>query len=200
FASDVHQVGLVVIDPVSDVGSAGLDEVIECMPALLQARRQPAFWTPSGRRRDALAGAEHDAALFLGRHEMEVARVALVVPHELPAELDCVLDDLGIIVAHLTVEGSGPAHSMTCHHLHQTKDADTVAVVARRPVDDIGCLTGPAGYWLVQREGLNVWDNPEGNASAVRPGDRGATVDWNIVNPSCYLLKSMGFCLTLRVK
>ena len=112
---------------------------------------------------------------------MEVARVALVVPHELPAELDRILDDLGIIVAHLAVEGGGAAHAMTCHHLHQAKDADAVAVVARRPIDDIGCLASPAGHRLVQREGLDVRNDPECNARAVRPGDRGSTVDWNIV-------------------
>src|SRR5499433_780443 len=112
---------------------------------------------------------------------MQVARVALVMPHELPAEFNRILDDLGIVVAHLTVEGGGPAHAMTCHHLHQTKDADAVAVITRRPVDDIGCLAGPAGDRFVQREGLNVRDDPECNASTVRPGDRGATVDWYIV-------------------
>jgi hypothetical protein len=119
--------------------------------------------------------------LLLGRHEMEVARVTLVVPHELPAELDRLLDDLGIVVAHLTVESGGAAHTMTCHHFHQTKDADTVAVVAWRPIDNIGCLAGPAGHRLVQREGLDVWNNPECQARTVRPGDRGATVDGNIV-------------------
>jgi len=42
------------------IGSAGLAEVIECMPALLHARRQPAFRPFSSRHRDAFAGAKHD--------------------------------------------------------------------------------------------------------------------------------------------
>src|SRR4030095_2683489 len=55
-ASDMHQVGLVVVDPVSDVGGTGFDEVIERMPTLLYAGGPPAFWTPAGRRRERLAG------------------------------------------------------------------------------------------------------------------------------------------------
>src|SRR5215475_1567799 len=80
-----------------------------------------------------------------------------------------------------TLESGGAAHAMTCHHLHQAKDADTVAVVARRPVDNIGCLAGPAGHRLVQREGLDVRNDSACNARTVRPGDHGSTVDWNIV-------------------
>ena len=111
---------------------------------------------------------------------MEQARVALVVPHELPAERASVLDDLGIVVAHLGVERDGPAHAVTRHHLHHAEDPDAVAVVARRPVDDVGRQAGAAGHRLVQRKGLDVRDNPEREARAVRPSDRGSAIDRHI--------------------
>src|SRR5437879_356359 len=111
---------------------------------------------------------------------MEQTRVALVVPHELPAERATVLDDLGIVVAHLGVERDGPADAVTGHHLHQAEDPDTVTVVARRPVDDVGRQAGAAGHRLVQRKGLDVRDDPEREARAVRPGDPGSAIDRNI--------------------
>src|SRR5438876_293569 len=65
-APDVHQIGLVVVDPVGDVGGAGLDEVIERVPALLQAGRQPARRAPARRLLDARKRGEHDPPLLYG--------------------------------------------------------------------------------------------------------------------------------------
>src|SRR5206468_2708125 len=59
-------------------------------------------------------------------------------------------------------------------------DPDAVTVVARGPVDDVGRQAGAAGHRLVQRKGLDVRDDPERQARAVRPGDPGASIDRNI--------------------
>src|SRR5262245_40654127 len=104
---------------------------------------------------------------------MEVARVAVVVAHKLPVELDRVLYDLGIIVAHLAVEGNSAAHAVPGEHLHDAKDADAVAIVTRGPVDDIRRFARSARYRLIQRKGLDVGDDPEGDARAIRPGNAG---------------------------
>jgi hypothetical protein len=71
-------------------------------------------------------------------------------------------EPLGIVVAYLAVEGDGPAHAMPGEHLHDPKDADTVAIVARCPVDDIRCLARAARHRLVQRKGLNIGDHCTG--------------------------------------
>src|SRR5262245_16609023 len=102
------------------------------------------------------------------------------MPHKLPAELERVLNHLGIVVAYLAVEGGSATHTVPCHHLHEAEDADAVAIVARRPVDDVGCFAGAAGHGLVQREGLDVRDDPERHTRAIRPGECRTTVDWNI--------------------
>src|SRR5215475_12915278 len=94
-------------------------------------------------------------------------------PLELPAERAGVLDDLRIVVTHLGVERDGAAYPVVGHHLHHAEDSDAVSVVARRPVDDVGCQAGATGHRLVQRKGLDVRDDPEGQASAVRSGDGG---------------------------
>ena len=88
--------------------------------------------------------------------------------------------DLGIVVAHLAVEGDGPAHAVPCEHFHDPKDADAVAIVARCPVDDVGRLARPARHRLIQRKGLDVGDDPEGDARAVWPGDPWPAIDRNV--------------------
>src|SRR5262245_57632769 len=112
---------------------------------------------------------------------MEMARVTLVVPHALPAKLDHVLHDLGIVVTHLAVESDGAAQAVPCQHFHDPKDTDAVTIVARRPVDDVGRLAGATWYWLVERKGLDVGNDPERDASAVRPRELGSAVDRNVV-------------------
>src|SRR5262245_60555057 len=150
------------------------------MPALLQARGEPSLRARSRRLLDAVERAEHDPPLFLGRHRRQVAGVALVVPHELPAELHGVLDDLGTVVADLAVERDGTSHAVTGQRLHHAEDADTVTVVARRPVDEIGRLAGPTGDRLVQRKRLDVRDDPERHPGAIRPGEPRPPIDRHV--------------------
>src|SRR5262245_24869954 len=111
---------------------------------------------------------------------MEVARVALVVAHKLPVELGRVLYDLGIVVAHLTVEGNSSAYAVPCEHLHDAKDADAVAIITWGPVDDVRRQARSARYRLVQRKGLDVGDDPEGDARAIRPSNPGSAVDRHV--------------------
>src|SRR5439155_506655 len=75
---DVHQIGLVVVDPVGDVGGAGLNEVIERVPALLQAGREPPFRAVARRVFDAGKRRGHDRPLLARLREREQARVASI--------------------------------------------------------------------------------------------------------------------------
>src|SRR5262245_38241087 len=100
---------------------------------------------------------------------MERTRVALIVTHELPVQRDRVLHDLRIIVAYFAVEGNGAAHAMPREHVHDAKDANAVAIVARGPVDDVGRLARAARHGLMQRKRLDVGNDPESDASTVWP-------------------------------
>src|SRR5262249_44833219 len=140
---------------------------------------------------NALEGPEHDAVFLLRRHEMEVARIALVVAHALPAELDRVLDNLGIVVAHLAVEGDGPAHAVPGQHIHDAKDAHAVTladtIVSRLTVDHVGRLALPPRPRPVERKGLDIRDDTERHPSAVWPRELGSAVDRYIVERSIAL-------------
>src|SRR5262249_2631765 len=72
------------------------------------------------------------------------------------------------------------AYAVALQHFHHAKDADPVAIVARRPVDDIGRLPSATGHRLVQRKGLDVRDDPEGEAGAIRPNELRPPVDRNV--------------------
>src|SRR5258707_379047 len=76
--------------------------------------------------------------LLAGRRLVEAARVALAVPHPLPAELVALIDDLRMVHAEIAVERDGGAVAMTLEHLHQAEHADPVAVIARRPGRNVG--------------------------------------------------------------
>ena len=173
--AEIHDVGLVVVHPVGDVLAAELGEVVERMPGLLQARAEPAGDLAPGGGGDALEGRAHHLALAALGELVQAAHVRLVVSHELPAELLRFVDDLRVRVAQLAVQRHGAAHAVARHHLHQAPDADAVAVVARRPGQDIGDQAARAaravGHALIQRKELDVRDDPHREARAVRPDE-----------------------------
>src|SRR5262249_42798084 len=82
------------------------------------------------------------------------------------------LDDARVLGAQLAVERDGAARAMARHHLHQPEDADAIAVVARRPDGNVWRLAAAAGRrgdLLVEREELDVGDDPDRDPRAVRP-------------------------------
>ena len=179
-SADIHPVGLIVVDPVGDVVGAVVDQVVEGVPALLQPGRQPAARTRAGRRLDPVEHALHGLALGLGFHVMEVARVALVMPHELPVERLGVLDDLGIVVADLAVQRHGAAHAVAFQHFHDAEHADPGAVIPGRPVNEVGRHPGTCGHRLVEREDLDIGDHPDREPGAAGPGELRPAVDGNV--------------------
>src|SRR5207237_9919059 len=156
--------------PVGDVLAAELGEVVERVPGLLQARAEPAGDLAPGGGGDALEGRAHHLALAALGELVQAAHVRLVVSHELPAELLRFVDDLRVRVAHLAVQRHRAAHAVARHHLHQAPDADAVAVVARRPGENVGDqdarAAGDVGHALIKRADIDVWNLTQSYARA----------------------------------
>ena len=64
---------------------------------------------------------------------VQATRVALAMAHPFPIALLALGNDLGMLPTDIAVERDGGTDAVTLEHLHETKDSDPVAVVARRP-------------------------------------------------------------------
>src|SRR6266849_5363814 len=171
-AVQVHDIGLVVVAPVALIDAALRRQKVERVPGLLQSGAQPALDGRARRARDRLEGALDDLRLLAGRRLVEPARVALVVAHPLPFALVALLDDDRMGVAQQAVERHGAADLVAIEHVHQAPDADAVAVIAIRPHHHVGYLAARAvaARTFLQREELDVRDDPQRDALALRPG------------------------------
>src|SRR5258708_2026514 len=67
---------------------------------------------------DSRKGGAKDPRLLAGRRLVEPARVALAVPHPLPAALLALGHDLGVMGAEIAVERHGGADVVAVEHLH----------------------------------------------------------------------------------
>ena len=132
-AVEAHDVGLVVVGPVADVFAAFRRQEVEGVPGLLQARAQPADRPRTGGVRNGRQRAPNDRLFLPRRRFVEAAGVAFAVTHPLPAALSTFVDDLGMIGAEVAVERDGGADAVAIERFHQAKDADPIAIVARRP-------------------------------------------------------------------
>ena len=183
-AVERHQRGLVVMHPIGHVFAAIGGEQIDRVPGLLQAGAEPADRTLPRSFLDGRERAMDDASLFVGRHLVEPARVGLVVAHPLPAKLVAFLDDRRMLHAQIAVERHRGADAVTLQHLHQAENADAVAVVADRPGRHIGDRRagspGRGRHFLLQREELDVGDDPERDMGAVGPAQPGPADDGRI--------------------
>src|SRR5262249_11697518 len=176
-------VRLVVVAPVADIFAALRREQIERIPGLLQTGAQPPLGRSAGCARNGLEGPLDDLRLLAGRSFVEAARVALVMPHPLPAALVTLLDDDRMVLAKVAVERDRAADAVAVEHLHQAPHADAVAVVAVGPHHHIGGLAAGAVApgALLQRGELDVGDDPECETLAFRPRQAWTIDDGRIV-------------------
>src|SRR5262249_2027649 len=128
----------VVVDPVGDVAAPFLDQVVEGAPGLLQAGAEPAGGAAAGGLADALHHVADGVALVLGGNLVEARGIGAAMAHEIPAKLDASRHDLRVMVAYVGVERDGAADAVGGEQIHQTDDADPVAVVALAPVPYLG--------------------------------------------------------------
>src|SRR6267378_3445839 len=183
-AADIHQIRLVVIDPVGDIETTLLGEEIERMPGLGEAGAEPAGGFLAGHLGDAGKGVGDRLALFVGAEGVEPNAVGPVVAEDLPTELDCGADDLRVVVADVAVQCRAGADAVLAQHIHQPPNADPVAVVALRPGPYRGCVAGRraglAGDAAGERKELDIGDDPDRDQSAVGPFELWPLVDRDI--------------------
>src|SRR6266849_6163066 len=184
-AADIHQIGLVVIDPIGDIETALFDQVVERVPGLGEPRPEPADRLLAAQRGDLGEGPGDRLAFFLRLHLIEPARIGLVMAEDLPAELDRGLHDLRVMVANVAVEVRAGADAALLQHLHNPPDADPVAVVALRPGAHRGgwlrtSVVRAAGDADAQRKELDIGDDPDRKPGAARPFELWPLVDGDI--------------------
>src|SRR5205085_5692893 len=152
-----------------------LGEVVERMPRLLETGAEPACHLASGRSANALQRRAHHFALRAFGQPVQAPHVRLAVPHEFPAEALGFVDYFRMRVADLAIQGHGAANAVLRHNLHQSPDADAVAVIARRPREDVrnqpARTARPVGHSLIERKELDIRDHPQREPRAVRPDD-----------------------------
>ena len=130
---DVHQIGLIVVDPVSDVETTLVDQMIERIPALRQGRAKPADRPFPARLLQAIERIVNELALLFGGDRVQALAIGLVVADELPAKLDRLRDDLRMKFANVAVDGRRCTNAVLRQHIHDAPDADAIAVVALGP-------------------------------------------------------------------
>src|SRR5262249_53767524 len=107
--------------------------------------------------------------------------VALVVSHPFPATLLAFLDDFRMVDADIAIERDGRAHAVAVENLHQPEHADAVAVVAHGPDRDVRNLTRTeAAGARLQREKLDIGNDPQGDARIARPFERRPSDDGRV--------------------
>ncbi len=183
-ALERHDIGLVVIDPVADILDAVLGQEIERVPCLLQARAQPsAGRVPVARAISASASRMMRGSSSGGTSLRRRVLVSLWPIHSQRRFCPSV-DDLGMARADMAVERDGAADAIALEHLHQPEHADAVAIVARRPGRHIRHLAaGAAGarrHLVVEREELDVGNDPERQSRAIGPCEARAADDRRI--------------------
>ena len=148
-AADVEQIRLIVVDPVADVADPRFGEVIERVPGLGQAGAEPADRALARRSLDAVDRCPDSVALLLRIHFGQPQRVGLVMADQLPAEPQGLLDDLRVMIADLAVERGAGADAVSRQDFHDPPDADSIAIVAHRPVAHVRDLGVLARHTLV---------------------------------------------------
>jgi hypothetical protein len=107
--------------------------MVEGIPALRQCRAKPPDRPLPARLLQAIERIMNELALLFRWDRVQALAVGLIVADELPTKLDCLRDDLRMKFANVTVDGRRCTNAMLRQHLHDTPDADAIAVVALGP-------------------------------------------------------------------
>src|SRR5665213_4033623 len=197
-----HSVRLLVVSPVADIPATFGDEVIDGIPRLGRASAKPTCGAFSGRRLNAIQR-RADFLAFLVNGDIDTPHaIRLVMPHELPVQLARSLDDLWMEVADLAIERRRSAYSMFRHHVEDAPNSDAVSVVANRPISHRRtpglvvwkALVVRAGHVTVKTKELDIWRDPQGDSSSIRPDQTGPLGNWHVGERSIgALLHDLGF-------
>ncbi len=158
-----------------------------------ERRPEPAARPRAGALLDCVDDVVDDLLLFILGLAVDQRRVVVTVAHPFPAELLAALDDARIFAADVGVERHGALDAVFFHHLHHAPDADAHAVVAPGVVQHVrhelrGHRSNGRG-WSVEQKMLDVRNDPERYARAVRPAQR-LTVDDGGIREPIMLLRS----------
>src|SRR5262252_208366 len=182
--ADIHEIGLVVIDPVSDVKTAFCRKEIEGVPSLGETGAEPTDRLLAGHLGDARESVRNRLSLLAGSELVEPYAVGAVVAKDLPAELHRRPHNLWVMVADVAVEGRAGADAVLAEHIHQPPDADAIAVVALRPGAHRGRVAdgraGIRGDAAAEWEEFDIGDNPECDPGAAGPFELWPILDRNI--------------------
>ena len=137
----IHQVGLVIVDPVRHVIHTRFGQHFERVPGLGQTGAKPAARALATEFLQFVQRLRDDLALLLWGQSGQPHAVGQVVPHQFPIELEGILEDLRMVVTNVGVDGGRCPHAIFFEHVHHTEDADTVAVIALAPWADGRCFS-----------------------------------------------------------
>ena len=123
-------------------------------------------------------------ALLVAAQLVEPYAVCLIMPEDLPAELDCRPDDLRVVVANIAVEGRAAPDAVFAQHIHQPPNADPVAIVALGPGTHRWRIAwrrpGVAGDAAGERKEFDIGDDPDRDEGAAGPLEFWPAVDRGI--------------------
>ena len=178
-------------DPIGDVETTFISEEIERVPGLGEPAAEPARRLFAGHLGDARQGAVDCFALLYRAQRIEPHAVGLVVAEDFPAKLDRGANNLGMMVTNVAIQRRAGADAMLAEQIHESPDANAVAVIALRPSADRWRVAGrrsgirwdPAG----QRKELDIGNDPDGEPGIVWPGQLWPVLDRNIGKRSIIL-------------
>ena len=140
----VDQVRLVVVEIVAVGDNARLLEQRRRMRRAADCRRQPGLGRPADHLLIFVERAADHRALLIGLVRVRGEQIVLrpVVRHQLPAALLHGVDDAAALHQDHAVAGAGGRDAHRVEHIHQTPDADALAVLAPGPVRGVEHVAG----------------------------------------------------------